>query len=67
MRTISPVIERTKIEVYRCRCEQCGHEWTTEGLTLPKRCTNHACRARQWTKPTPTTRRGRPQRPVEDD
>jgi predicted Zn-ribbon and HTH transcriptional regulator len=43
-----PGVAIQKIEVYHCRCEQCGHEWTTRGLDLPRRCPNHACRSARW-------------------
>jgi len=46
--------KRIKIEVYQCRCEQCGHQWTTKGLSLPRRCPNHACRSVLWNVPRTT-------------
>jgi predicted Zn-ribbon and HTH transcriptional regulator len=49
--------KRIKIEVYQCRCVQCGHEWTTKELSLPRRCPNHACRSVLWNAALPTRKK----------
>lgn len=37
--------------VWKCRCDQCKHEWTTKGYDLPKNCAK--CRSLRWNHDSP--------------
>jgi predicted Zn-ribbon and HTH transcriptional regulator len=38
------------VEIFRCRCQVCGHRWRTNSLALPRRCPSHACRSTLWNR-----------------
>ena len=38
----------TKIEVNKCVCDKCGHEWITRNEEIPKVCSK--CKSVNWNK-----------------
>ena len=42
-------ISKVEVEMYKCKCERCGHRWQTEDK--PRRCAK--CKSPYWdVKPT---------------
>jgi hypothetical protein len=40
--------KRVTVWVWECRCERCGHAWTSSSKSPPVTCANAGCKARNW-------------------
>ena len=44
--------EKVEVEAYDCRCEKCGHTWTSFKTDIPTHCANRRCsNPTKWNQP----------------
>ena len=45
--------DKVEVEAYDCRCEKCGHRWTSYKVDPPTHCANRQCtNPTKWNVPT---------------
>lgn len=44
--------DKIEVEAYECRCEKCGHQWTSLKVDPPTHCANKRCtNPTKWNEP----------------
>jgi len=49
--------DKVEVEAYDCRCEKCGHRWTSFKVDPPTHCANRQCtNPTKWNDPKQSKR-----------